>query len=58
MVGLPLNLSGSQSRGGQDAGVIWIRALWAVLAMLGHDVGQLRDAGDETRVQLVAVVVV
>ena len=28
-----------------------------VLTMLGHGVGQVRDAGDETQVQLVAVVV-
>ena len=34
------------------------RCGWYCPGMLGHDVGQLCDAGDETRVQLVAVVVV
>ena len=57
LVGPVLNLSGRQSRGRQDARVAWIRALWTVLTMLGHRVGQLRDAGDETRVQFVAVVI-
>ena len=52
-----LDLSGSHSRGRQDAGVVRIRALRTVLTMLGHGVGQVRDAGDETEVQLVAVVV-
>jgi hypothetical protein len=36
---------------------VMIRALWTVLTMLRHGVGQLRDEGDETGVQLVAVVV-
>ena len=57
LVGPLLNLSGRQPRGRQDAGVIRIRALRTVLTMLGHSVGQLRDARDETRVQLVTIVV-
>lgn len=52
-----LNLSGSQSRRRQDARIVRIGALRTVLTMLGHGIGQLCDAGDETRVQLVAVVV-
>jgi hypothetical protein len=53
-----LNLSERQSRGRRDTGVIRIRALRTLLTMMGHGVGQLRDAGDETGVQLVAVVVI
>ena len=40
------------TQGGQDA-----RALQTVQTMLGHSVGQLRDARDETRVKLVTIVV-
>jgi len=34
-----------------------MEALRTVVTMLDHGVGQLRDAGDEIRVQLVVVVV-
>ena len=34
-----LDLSGSHSRGRQDAGVVRIRVLRTVLTMLGHGVG-------------------
>ena len=35
---------------------IRIRVLWTVLTMEDHGVGQLRDAGDEIRLQLAVVV--
>jgi hypothetical protein len=54
LVGPLLNLSGRQSRGRQAAGVISDRGLADGDA---HPVGQLRDAGDEPRMELVAVVV-
>ena len=44
-----------RTQGGQDARFIRMRALRTVLAKLEHGVGQQRDAGDEARVQLVAV---
>jgi len=37
-----------EREGRQDIGVIRIRALREVLTMLGHGVGQLRDAGDDS----------
>ena len=57
LMGPLLNLSGRDPKGRQDGGFIRMGALRTVVTMLDHGVGQLHDAGDETWVQLVAVVV-
>jgi len=45
-----LNLSGSHSREGKMPGLL----VQTVQTMLGHGVGQARDASDETQVELAA----